>query len=383
MKFKKYVFFEKVLISALFLTLNACDNSFLKTRLFTNNKLNEQIESNLLSKHKYLFYYPSIIPHYPNSFIVKIPEALTDDKGSIFYLSNNSIKVISDFYNQQFKSHSWKIIKSFSKEDKSFIAKKDDLEVELVFLSHDEKTNYFINYKNTKTVITQEKKEVYENEVGKFKNIPKVLYSYVSDLVALETLDLKVKEVNQLIDTNAQINRRTYAKWLFETYNKFYQDVPEKQIRLASSNLKPVFSDVSSNDPDYLYIQGLAEAGIIPSSLSKDNNSLLFYPDAYLTRENLIIWKVPLDFGKGLSIIPTIDIEKNWGFQDIKTINLKTLQALYIDFHNKEKSNIRRIFGYTILFQPQKPVTLAEAIASLWYFGYQEKGISARDILQK
>ena len=61
MKFKKYVFFEKVLISALFLTLNACDNSFLKTRLFTNNKLNEQIESNLLSKHKYLFYYTSII----------------------------------------------------------------------------------------------------------------------------------------------------------------------------------------------------------------------------------------------------------------------------------------------------------------------------------
>ena len=158
---------------------------------------------------------------------------------------------------------------------------------------------------------------------------------------------------------------------------EFNQKNDEKS-EIQASNTILELSYKSSDDRGNVY-----EINSISGSLSKDNNSLLFYPDAYLTRENLIIWKVPLDFGKGLSIIPTIDIEKNWGFQDIKTINLKALQALYIDFHNKEKSNIRRIFGYTILFQPQKPVTLAEAIASLWYFGYQEKGISARDILQK
>ena len=59
----------------------------------------------------------------------------------------------------------------------------------------------------------------------------------------------------------------------------------------------------------------------------------------------------------------------------------KAIQALYADFQNGEQSNVRRVFGYTTLFQPKKGVTLAEAAASLWYFGYQGDGLSAQDVL--
>ncbi|MCA1995168.1 MAG: S-layer homology domain-containing protein, partial [Coleofasciculus sp. S288] len=47
-----------------------------------------------------------------------------------------------------------------------------------------------------------------------------------------------------------------------------------------------------------------------------------------------------------------------------------------------EQSNIRRVFGYTTLFQPKKSVTRAEAASTLWYFGSQGEGLSAREALQ-
>ena len=40
------------------------------------------------------------------------------------------------------------------------------------------------------------------------------------------------------------------------------------------------------------------------------------------------------------------------------------------------------MFGYTTLFQPKKPVTRAEAAASLWYFGFQGDGITAKEVLE-
>jgi hypothetical protein len=49
------------------------------------------------------------------------------------------------------------------------------------------------------------------------------------------------------------------------------------------------------------------------------------------------------------------------------------------DFQNSEQANIRRVFGYTTLFQPKKPVTRAEAAAALWYFGSQGEGLSAKE----
>ncbi|NEQ70571.1 MAG: S-layer homology domain-containing protein, partial [Symploca sp. SIO2D2] len=43
-------------------------------------------------------------------------------------------------------------------------------------------------------------------------------------------------------------------------------------------------------------------------------------------------------------------------------------------------ANIRRLLGYTTLFQPKKAVTRAETAAVLWYIGYQGEGISAKEV---
>jgi hypothetical protein len=75
-------------------------------------------------------------------------------------------------------------------------------------------------------------------------------------------------------------------------------------------------------------------------------------------------------------------VKQTWGFQDVGKIDPKALRAVLADFQSGEQSNIRRVFGYTTLFQPKKPVTRAEAAAALWYFGTQGDGVSAADALK-
>lgn len=75
-------------------------------------------------------------------------------------------------------------------------------------------------------------------------------------------------------------------------------------------------------------------------------------------------------------------IQQTWGFQDAARIDPKAQRAVLADYQNSDLANIRRAFGYTTLFQPKKPVTRAEAAATLWYFGYQGEGVSAQDALK-
>ncbi|MGL4880913.1 MAG: S-layer homology domain-containing protein, partial [Waterburya sp.] len=180
---------------------------------------------------------------------------------------------------------------------------------------------------------------------------------------------------------NQIITRGEYANWLLAANNRYYQDDPGKKILLATKTSEPAFPDVKVNSPNFGAIQGLAEAGLVPSRLTEDSTNLLFRPNAPLTREDLLAWKVPLDMRQALPQASIKALEESWGFQDAADINSTALRALYGDFQNGDRSNVRRIFGYTTLFQPKKPVTRAEAAVSLWYFGYQGDGITAREIL--
>jgi hypothetical protein len=161
-----------------------------------------------------------------------------------------------------------------------------------------------------------------------------------------------------------------------------YANLPGQQIRLASDTSQPAFQDVPRSDPDFQSIQALAEAGLIPSPLSGDSTAVLFRPDAPLTRENLMLWKVPLDSRQALPTASLDAVKQTWGFQDAGKIDPKALRAVLADFQNGEQSNIRRVFGYTTLFQPKKPVTRAEGALTLWYFGSQGEGISAKEALK-
>jgi hypothetical protein len=96
----------------------------------------------------------------------------------------------------------------------------------------------------------------------------------------------------------------------------------------------------------------------------------------------MILWKVPLDTRQALPSASIDAVKETWGFQDIARIEPKALRAVLADFQNGDQSNIRRVFGYTTLFQPKKPVTRAEAATALWYFGISGEGISAQEALQ-
>lgn len=181
---------------------------------------------------------------------------------------------------------------------------------------------------------------------------------------------------------NEIITRGEYARWLVAANNRYYSDNPGKKIYVAAKTTEPAFKDVNPSHPDFAPIQSLAEAGLIPSRLTEDNDNLLFRPDAPLIREDLVTWKVPLDTRQSLPKASIEAIEESWGFQDAADIDSEAIRALYADYQNGDRSNIRRIFGYTILFQPKKPVTRAEAAASLWYFGFQGDGITAREVLE-
>lgn len=199
---------------------------------------------------------------------------------------------------------------------------------------------------------------------------------YITDLATLGILNGTQQGTFQ---PNETVTRRAYARWLLETNNQLFSDQPQKQIRRAIASDSPTFQDVPSSDPDFGIIQGLANAGLIPSPLSGNSTVVRFRPDAPLTREELILWKVPLDTRQPLPDVTLQALQDTWGFQDAGQIDPRAQRAVLADFQNGDRSNIRRAFGFTTLFQPDRPVTRAEAVAVLWQFGTEGDGMTARE----
>lgn len=218
--------------------------------------------------------------------------------------------------------------------------------------------------------------------------VPEELRPYVGDLVALELLattpapgsDNAASSGN--FQPNQIITRSDYARWLLTVNNRFYADQSDKRIRAGVSSATPAFKDVPPSHPDFEAIQGLAEAGLIPSALAGNSTAVNFRPEDPLTRKDLILWKVPLDTRQGLPTTTPEAVKERWGFQDAGKIEPLALRAVIADYQNGEFANIRRAFGYTTLFQPDKGVTQAEAAAVLWRFGSQTEGISAAQVRQ-
>ena len=219
---------------------------------------------------------------------------------------------------------------------------------------------------------------------------PEEIQPYLVDLIELDLL--KVSSATKSADGKTQdipvdqfrpnqaITRREYARWLLATNNRFYTDQRSRRIRPGVASSTPVFKDVVTSDPDFGAIQGLAEAGIIPSPLTGSSTELTFRPDAPLTRKDLLLWKVPLDTRSPLPQATPAAVEQAWGFQDAAKIPARPLQAVLADYQNGDLSNIRRAFGYTTLFQPDKAATRAEAAAVLWRYGNSTEGITAESL---
>jgi hypothetical protein len=181
---------------------------------------------------------------------------------------------------------------------------------------------------------------------------------------------------------NQTVTRSEFLQWLVAANNRMYMNRPAQNIRLSTEASQPVFQDVPKTSSDFAIIQGAAEAGLIPSSLTGDTTALTFRPNAPLTRETLLLWKVPLDTRRALPSATVDSVRQVWGFQDAAQIDAKALRSVLADHQNGDLANFRRVFGYTTLFQPKRPVTRAEAAAALASFGSQGEALSAQEALQ-
>ncbi len=371
--------------------------------------------------------FPAEIPRYPEAKLEKV-EALTVSEASgksTIWSSSDPSNLILNFYKKAFETGNWQVISQPTEEDGgNFVIRDKDLQITIVIsggtrISNPEETpsttpqtpginrsitTFEIQYIRNTTqasasppqpqpsgdnVTPQPVSSPSRGEspnFADFDKIPQGLRESVEDLAALGVLTMtpsSTKTNSDITQTqfepNKTITRREYARWLVAANNKIYANKPGLQIRLAATTDQPAFQDIPKSDPDFSSIQALADAGLIPSPLSGDATAVQFRPDAPLTRENLILWKVPLDTRQVLPASAIDTVQQTWGFQDTAKIDPKALRAVLADFQNGERANIRRVFGYTTLFQPKKSVTRAEAGAALWYFGSQSEGISARE----
>jgi hypothetical protein len=210
--------------------------------------------------------------------------------------------------------------------------------------------------------------------------LPTQLKPYVEDLLTLNVLkpDGKAPDADRL---NSPITRREFAKWLLAVNNHYYQSRSPKQIRIDRPSSTPAFQDIPTSDSDFALLQSLAEAGILPSSLSGEDKTSNFRPSDKLTREDLLRWKVPLDV-RSPQTTSLETLQKSIPFQDInKLTNPESLRVVAWDLQNGDQSNLRRSLGYTKLLQPQRSVTRAEAMAALWSIGAMPEVLTAKEVL--
>ncbi len=401
-------YFKLLLLIILGISINACDN-------------NQQIEKSL-SPAKILVEIPQNIPQYPQAKLINFSASDHSQLIKILWQVNEDQEKIKTYYQNQLKQDQWEIIAPFNSTQADtnknvLIATKDNSKLTVSIIKNNP-TQFSLEYTKTQTNLAQNDSIVIENTpiptstspssptpkvtpkvtptptetpnnnqssaqtFDDLTEIPENFQQYINDLNELE-----IFTNNDIIDNkfkpNEPIKKRDFVRWLVQTNNKIYADNPPKQIRLDSQSSELAFRDILPTDPDFKYIQALAETGIILSPLTGENQPDLFYPDQPLTREELILWKVPFDVRQALPKADLKLIEESWGFQDTAKINPQILNAVYADFQNKKYSNIERIFNFTKLFQPQKTVTRAEAVASLWYFGNENEGISIKDYLAK
>jgi hypothetical protein len=333
--------------------------------------------------------FPTAIPRYENAELVSVQTAPDNTAVQTRWTTNDPSNLVEIFYQEQLQGNNWQIITPFSGDgaNSTLTARQGDLELSIAIVSTSPNTEYSVDYRSAGTPVASPSPTLSPSPVqtqnpvtfSDLDRVPATLQSNIQDLARLGVLS---SNSGDRFNPSAPVTRRDFARWLVQANNTIHASVPGKQIRLGETTSNPAFGDVKSNDPDYAYIQGLAEAGLIPSGLSGDTSALLFRPNAPLTREDLIAWKVPLDIRKALPTATLDTIRGTWGFQDTAKINPKAARSLYADFQNADQANIRRIYGYTTLFQPKKPVTRAEAAAALWYFGFQGDGLSAADALQ-
>ncbi|KAG6524409.1 hypothetical protein ZIOFF_014318 [Zingiber officinale] len=202
----------------------------------------------------------------------------------------------------------------------------------------------------------------------------KVLVPAIIDQVQGQAL--AALQVLKIIEVDAQqgdiCSRREYARWLVSASNVFARSAFSKvyPAMYIENVTELAFDDVTPEDPDFPSIQGLAEAGLISSKLSKQgsvnkcDDCNLFSPECPVSRQDLVSWKLALEKRQLLKVDKN-KLYQSTGYIDIDKINPDAWPALLADFSAGEQGITALAFGYTRLFQPEKPVTKAQAAIAI------------------
>ncbi len=168
------------------------------------------------------------------------------------------------------------------------------------------------------------------------------------------------------------VPRSEYVRWLVVANNIYFKTQPDKQIRLAEANSDSTFVDVPKSNPDFKYIQGMVNSGFVIGIDKKH-----FAPARPLTREEMIAILMSRDANS--SALPNAGPPSTWNYSSGGG-------TLSVDFTDRDKiskpywgafqlnngwgnslalQEIKRIYGNTKIFYPQKTVTRGDTAVAL------------------
>ncbi|XP_057763010.1 uncharacterized protein LOC130982892 isoform X1 [Arachis stenosperma] len=208
-------------------------------------------------------------------------------------------------------------------------------------------------------------------------------------LLVLKTL----KIIDDDVEACQLCTRREFARWLvklnssLESYFCVFLGTPNTGLLQLYHFLSPqllhlMMSVWKTLILDPFKVKALAEAGVVPSKLySKDNSgsgglnskdNINFCPDRFISRQDLIDWKAQLEYEFFSGVTDQISIKKA-GYMDVKEI---TSPAVYMDMLAGDSSILRKVFGQSKRFQPNKPSSNAQVAVALTS-GRMKEAISA------
>lgn len=163
------------------------------------------------------------------------------------------------------------------------------------------------------------------------------------------------------------LTRAEYVRWLVRSNNAIAKGDASSMIRLADPSSDVTFVVVPKSNPDFPYIQGMANAGYVIGVDSKH-----FAPARNITREELIAIYVSRMVGSNVKPSTPDQIASDVGLTDAKDISKPYWGAIESDhWSGLFGSNhvLNRVYGSIKVFHPHKLATRTDAAMAVQAFG--------------
>lgn len=158
------------------------------------------------------------------------------------------------------------------------------------------------------------------------------------------------------------ITRGDYVRWLVLANNAYFSS-PAEVIRLAEPNSEQSFVDVPKSDPNFKYIQGLANAGFLVG-IDKTH----FAPARNITREEMLAILISRDLHGRFDSVSLDRVKSDTGLADADKISKPYWGAIDADHWSNifgSANSLSRVFGPVKNLHPQQLATRADAAVAI------------------